>query len=313
MIVLKTDMKKVGFAYDDVFLSHKTPDWHPESGQRLLSIMSALKDSPVKDRMSFFKPRKASFEEISAVHTPRYVELIRNFQPGYADPDTYISSGSLDAALYAAGALLEAVERIRAGEIQRAFCAVRPPGHHAEADTARGFCIFNNIAVSARYAQKNGFSKIFIVDFDVHHGNGTQHIFEEDDTVFYFSTHQYPHYPGTGGQSEKGKNKGKNFTLNIPMRAGSGDEEYRAVYGGLLPEVIKTFGPDMILVSAGYDMLTNDPLSGLRVTPEGVREIVKGTLSCGDVPSIFSLEGGYDLTGLARCVLITLDEMLDGG
>ena len=196
------------------------------------------------------------------------------------------------------------------GEIERAFCAVRPPGHHAEAEKAMGFCIFNNVAVGARYAQKRGYKKIFIIDFDVHHGNGTQHIFEEDDTVFYFSTHQYPHYPGTGNESEKGKLKGKGFTYNMPMKHGSGDKEYFSAYNEVLPHLVKKFEPDMILVSAGYDIRAEDPLSGIRVSDEGIRGIVNGILSCAEVPVIFALEGGYDLQALGKSVLLTIKEML---
>ena len=170
------------------------------------------------------------------VHTREYFDSIKTFT-GFYDADTYISENSFEAAMFAAGAVIEAIDRCKKGEIERAFCAVRPPGHHAEADTAMGFCIFNNIAVGARYAQKVGYEKVFIIDFDVHHGNGTQHIFEEDDTVFYFSTHQYPHYPGTGKDSERGKGKGEGFTYNIPMPYGSGDKDYYYAYRDILPEI----------------------------------------------------------------------------
>ena len=207
----------------------------------------------------------------------RYFDKVKTFT-GYCDPDTYISGNSFEAAMFAAGAVIEAIDRCRKGEIDRAFCAVRPPGHHAERDRAMGFCIFNNIAVGARYAQKIGYEKVFIVDFDVHHGNGTQHIFEEDETVFYFSTHQYPHYPGTGGDTERGKGRGEGFTYNIPMPYGSGDKDFYYAYRDILPRLIKGFRPDIILVSAGYDIHVRDPLSGLNVTNEGMRSIVRGIL-----------------------------------
>lgn len=229
---------------------------------------------------------------------------------GYADPDTYVSEGSLEAALHAAGAVLEAVDRVEKGEIDRAFCAVRPPGHHAEADRAMGFCIFNNISVGARHAQRAGFRKVFIVDFDVHHGNGTQHIFEEDDTVFYFSTHQYPHYPGTGSQGEKGRGKGLGATANYPMPSGSGDREYFLIYHDILPGLIRDFAPDIIMVSAGYDLLSGDPLASTRISGEGIRDIVEGILSARQVPAVFSLEGGYNLRELADSVLLTLRVLL---
>ncbi len=304
-------MKKVGLIYDDIFLKHETPQWHPECKERLIAIIDALKSSDVWDKLIHIKPLKAEFTDIEAVHTHGYIERLKKMTPGYADPDTYISERSLEAALYAAGAVTEAMNRCKNKEIERAFCAVRPPGHHAEANRAMGFCIFNNIAVGARHAQKIGYKKIFIIDFDVHHGNSTQHMFEEDDTVFYFSTHQYPHYPGTGNESEKGRGKGKDFTYNIPMSYSSGDKEYFSAYNEVLPSLVRKFEPDMILVSAGYDIHKDDPLAGIRVSSEGIRNIVKGILSCSsNIPAIFALEGGYDLHALGESVLITIKEML---
>lgn len=303
-------MEKTGFIYDDIFLSHETPKGHPECPERLTSIINHLKASDIRDKLIHIKPKKATFQEIEEVHEHKYVEKIKVMRPGYLDPDTYMSKGSLSASLYASGAVITAIDGCKSGTIERAFCAVRPPGHHAESDRAMGFCIFNNIAVGARYAQRQGYKKVFIVDFDVHHGNGTQHIFEEDDSVFYFSTHQYPHYPGTGDSSEKGKGKGKGKTFNIPLSAGSGDKEYSSAYNDVLPDLMRAFSPDIILVSAGYDIHAQDPLSGMRVTNEGIRSIIKGILSVPEVPYIFSLEGGYDLDALGDSVLITLEEML---
>jgi acetoin utilization deacetylase AcuC-like enzyme len=174
-----------------------------------------------------------------------------------------------------------------------------------------GFCIFNTVAVAARYAQDTGYKNIFIIDFDVHHGNGTQHIFEEDDTVFYFSTHQYPHYPGTGSDAERGRGKGQDFTYNIPMYHGSGDREYISAYQDILPGLVKNFDPDLIIVSAGYDLHSKDPLAGIRVTNEGIRCIVKGILGSKEgIPYIFCLEGGYNLESLSESVVITLEELL---
>lgn len=303
-------MKKVGFIYDDIFLRHETPKWHPECKERLIAIIDTLKSSEIWDKLIHIKPRKADFKDIEAVHTHEYIERIKKAQPGYLDPDTYLSENSLDAALYAAGAVIEAIDRCKKGEIERAFCAVRPPGHHAESGKAMGFCIFNNVAVGARYAQKRGYKKIFIIDFDVHHGNGTQHMFEEDSTIFYFSTHQYPHYPGTGNETETGRGKGKGFTYNMPMKHGSGDKEYFSAYNEVLPHLVKKFEPDIIIVSAGYDIRAEDPLSGIRVSDEGIRGIVNGILSCAEVPVIFALEGGYDLQALGKSVLLTIKEML---
>lgn len=304
-------MKDVGFVYDDVFLGHETPRWHPECWERLISIVSALKELSQWKKLLHIAPRKASFEEIETVHTHAYVERIKKTGEGYLDPDTYLSGGSLDAALFAAGAVMAAVDRCKGGEIRRAFCAVRPPGHHAESDRAMGFCIFNNVAVGARYAQKIGYKKVFIADFDVHHGNGTQHIFEADDSVFYFSTHQYPHYPGTGSDSEQGKGKGRGFTRNIPMMSGAGDREYISAYREILPPLMQKFGPDIVLVSAGYDIHKDDPLAAIRVSDEGIRIITRSILSF-PAPMVFALEGGYDLDALAASVAITLEEMMRG-
>jgi len=177
---------------------------------------------------------------------------------------------------------------------------------------AMGFCIFNNVAIGARYAQKIGYEKVFIVDFDVHHGNGSQHVFDDDDTIYFFSTHQYPHYPGTGRDSEKGKGRGEGFTYNIPMHSRAGDREYIEAYGTVLPPLVKKFSPDIMLVSAGYDVLAEDPLSGIQVSHEGIREIVKNILHSSGVPVVFTLEGGYHLRALSKAVRITIEEMLKG-
>ena len=309
-------MKKIGFAYDDIFLSHEMPPGHPESSQRLIHIVDTLKSNGIWDKLNHIKPRQALEEEITTVHSKQYYDKIKTFT-GYYDPDTYVSKNSVNAALYAAGAVIESIDRCKNGQIDRAFCALRPPGHHAERDRAMGFCIFNNIAVGARYAQKLGYQKVFIIDFDVHHGNGTQHIFEEDDSVFYFSTHQYPHYPGTGKDSEKGKGRGEGFTYNIPLPYGAGDKDYFYAYRDILPRLITDFHPDIILVSAGYDLHTNDPLSGINVTSEGMRSIIRGIFLRSSVrvlpsmPYIFSLEGGYNLQALGDSVFMTVTEMLE--
>jgi acetoin utilization deacetylase AcuC-like enzyme len=314
-------MKKIGFVYDDIFLKHEMPAGHPESPQRLIKILDALKKSDIWNKLIHIKSRRADEEDILKVHTRDYFDNVKLFT-GYYDLDTYISHNSFEAAMFAAGAVIEAIDRCSKGEIERAFCAVRPPGHHAEADRAMGFCIFNNVAIGARYAQKIGYKKIFIIDFDVHHGNGTQHVFEEDDTVFYFSTHQYPHYPGTGRDTERGKGKGEGFTYNIPLQYGAGDKDYSFAYHDTLTRFVRKFGPDIILISAGYDIHARDPLSGINISDEGVRSIVRGILSCSTItrhsesvekslPFIFALEGGYDLYALSESVLITIREILE--
>lgn len=303
-------MKKVGYIYDDIFLEHRMPPGHPESTDRLVAINDALRRAAFWNNLNLISPKKASREDILAVHNPSYYDRVLSFT-GYFDPDTFVSERTVEAAHFAAGAVIEAVRRCRNGEIERAFCAVRPPGHHAEAGRAMGFCIFNNVAIGARYAQKAGYHKVFIVDFDVHHGNGTQHIFEDDDSVSFFSTHEYPHYPGTGGDMERGKGRGEGFTYNVPMRHGSGDKEYYTAFNDFLPSLIDKFEPDIIIVSAGYDLHAADPLAGLRVTNEGIRSIVRAILlSRPHLPYIFCLEGGYNLKSLAESVVITMEELL---
>lgn len=292
-------------------MRHEPPEWHPDAKERLIAIIQNLKDSGTWRKLVLIKPRRAAKSDLVRVHTREYIEKIENFGEGELDPDTYLSSGSLDAALCAAGAVLEAVDQCRKGAVERAFCAVRPPGHHAEADRGMGFCIFNNIAVGARYAQTVDYRKVFIVDFDAHHGNGTQHIFEEDDTVFYFSTHQHPYYPDTGKDHERGRGKGSGYTYNVPILAGSGNKDYLAVYQDILPGLIHRFSPDMVLVSAGYDIHVDDPHANIRVTHEGIRAMVQSILlSCTKCPAIFVLEGGYELESLGGSVQITIEEML---
>ncbi len=304
-------MKKVGLVYDEVFLHHEPPVWHPDSPDRLISVLTALKTSGLWPKLIPVRPRRATFDDLARVHTREYIEKIANFGEGELDPDTYLSRGTLDAALYAAGAVIEAADRCRRGEVDRVFCLVRPPGHHAEAGQGMGFCIFNNVAIGARYAQTIGYGRIFIIDFDAHHGNGTQHIFEEDDTVFYFSTHQHPYYPETGKDMERGTGKGLGFTYNVPVQAGSGDKVYLAVYQDILPGLVQRFKPDLLLVSAGYDIHVNDPHASIRVSQEGMRCIVRSALSsCPSCPPVFVLEGGYDIASLCTSVQVTVEEML---
>jgi len=305
-------MKRTAFIYDDIFLKHEAPQGHPERKERLVAIISAIKDSGLWDKLQHVNPRKAEIADLERVHTKKHVERIQNSEPTYLDPDTYLSKDSYKAALHAAGSFLTAIDLCKEGKIDNAFCAVRPPGHHAEADRAMGFCLFNNIAVGARYAQEQGYEKVFIADFDVHHGNGTQHIFYGDNTVYYFSSHQFPHYPGTGNDREKGSGEGAGFTYNVALSAGTGYKELESIYNTTLPGLVKDFDPDIFLVSAGYDLRAEDPLSAIRANDETIRAIVKGIISSKTgIPYIFGLEGGYDLDALGRSVVITLEELLE--
>jgi len=303
-------MNKVGYIYDEVFLHHTPPAWHPDSQDRLISIITMLKGAGLWDKLVHVKPRRATPDDLALVHTPEAIERIRDLGAGEVDPDTYTSAESFDAASYAAGGVMEAVEQCRSNGMRRVFCAVRPPGHHAEADRSMGFCLFNNVAVGARHAQRIGYRKVFIVDFDAHHGNGTQHIFEEDDTVFYFSTHQHPYYPETGRDMERGKGRGEGYTYNVPILAGSGNKDFLSVYQDILPGLVQRFAPAIILVSAGYDIHADDPHANIRVTGEGIHGIVRSILASADVPMVFVLEGGYDLPSLCESIKITIEEML---
>jgi len=304
-------MKKVGYIYDEIYTKHQVPATHPERPERVISIDNVI--SSIKGLISI-KPRKATAQDIALVHDYYYPQEIMDLCSAggtQLDPDTYCSIFSYEAAAYAVGAGLEAIDKIKEGIVDRVFANVRPPGHHAEYSKAMGFCIFNNIAIAARYAQKQGFEKVFIVDFDAHHGNGTQKAFYEDNTVFYFSTHEYPFYPGTGSKDERGVGKGYGYTYNVPLPAGTGDEKYIKIYSTILPDLINRFDPDIILVSAGYDLHKEDPLTYLEVSTQGVGEIVKNILKSKDVPFLFMLEGGYNLDAIAESAKITVEMMLN--
>ncbi len=304
-------MRKVGYIYDPVFLKHDTGEGHPERPERVSAVDNGLNE--LKNKLIKIKPRRATVKDITLIHDIYYPQEIMDLCSAggtYLDPDTRCSIFSYESAVYAVGAGLEAVDKISEGKVERVFANIRPPGHHAEHSKAMGFCIFNNVAITARYAQNKGFEKVFIIDFDAHHGNGTQKAFYEDDTVFYFSTHQYPFYPGTGSAEEKGTGKGLGFTYNVPLPAGTGDETYEDIYSMMLPDLVYHFKPDIILVSAGYDLHKDDPLTHLEVSTEGVGKIVEYILKTSESPFIFMLEGGYNLQALSESVLITVEKML---
>jgi acetoin utilization deacetylase AcuC-like enzyme len=284
---------------------------HPESPNRLRAIMQQLERSGTLARVTRIEPRKAEEEWITKVHTPSYVASLNRHAPTTGrvslDPDTSMSPGSLQAAYLAAGGALAGVDAIMAAQVDQVFCAVRPPGHHAEAGRAMGFCLFNNVAIAARYVQKKyGLSRVLIVDWDVHHGNGTQHSFEDDPSVLFFSTHQYPHYPGTGREDERGQGAGEGFTINVPMEAGESDDEYRAVFSKVLVPAADAFKPEFVIISAGFDAHKDDPLASMGLTEAGYADltgIVAGIAQRHAKGRILSsLEGGYNLTALAASV-----------
>jgi len=301
---------KVAYITDEIYLEHDTGIGHPESVQRLLSINKAV--ASLLPQLISVEPIFASTDILRLVHTPAHIALIQEASETASpiDSDTVCSRVSYRAACKAVGAGIVALDGIKSGRFDRAFCAVRPPGHHATPERAMGFCLFNNIAIAAKYAQKIGYEKVMIVDFDVHHGNGTQDTFYEEDIVFYFSSHQAFAYPGTGAEGDCGIGAGIGYTANHPVMPDSGDRELLEIYEHDLPEAVRVFSPEIILVSAGYDLHESDPLAQLHVSTEGVRRIVRQILGSTDVPFVFFLEGGYDVDALGSNVHVTLEEML---
>lgn len=313
-------MGKTGLVYHPAYLEHDMGAGHPESPNRLRAIMQQLEQSGTAARLTRIDPRKAEDEWITQIHTPGYVASINKHAPTSGrvslDPDTSMSPGSLTAAYLAAGGALAAVDAIMSQQVDHVFCAVRPPGHHAEAGRAMGFCLFNNVAIAARYVQKKyGLKRVLIVDWDVHHGNGTQHSFEDDPSVLFFSTHQYPHYPGTGRTTERGRGAGEGFTINVPMEVGEGDDEYRAIFRKALVPAADEFKPEFVIISAGFDAHKDDPLASMGLTEAGYAEltnIVSGIATRHAHGRILSsLEGGYNLTALAASVDRHIQALLD--
>lgn len=313
-------MGRVGLVYHPAYLEHDMGGGHPESPERLRAILSRLESSGTLARLTRVEPQVAAKDWIARVHALSYIQRLESRAPstGYAslDPDTSLSPGSLHAAYLAAGGAMTAVDAIMEGQVDQAFCAVRPPGHHAEAARAMGFCLFNNVAVAARYIQEqHGIQRVLIVDWDVHHGNGTQHSFDDDPSVLYFSTHQYPYYPGTGAATERGNGKGEGLTINVPMSGGQGDEEFREVFEKVLVPAADSFNPGFVLISAGFDAHRDDPLAGLGLTEDGfasLTQIVAGiALRHASGRVVSCLEGGYNLRALSASVDRHVQALLD--
>jgi acetoin utilization deacetylase AcuC-like enzyme len=305
------------YVYDPIYLEHDLPS-HPENAQRLSSVIDALEESDLTSRLELLEPRPATVAELERVHTREHIERVRQVAEsggGQLDADTYVCPRSYDAAAMAAGGVVRAVEAALAGEVKNAFALVRPPGHHATADRGMGFCLFNNVAVAARAALSGGtVGRVFIADLDVHHGNGTGEIFAQDPAVFYFSTHQYPYYPGTGHWQERGCGDGEGTTLNVPLPPGIGDSGYAKVYEELVWPLARRFAPDLILVSVGYDAHWKDPLAQMNLSLAGYaalqRELVRLADTLCDGRIVFTLEGGYRRDVLAAGVLNAFYAML---
>jgi acetoin utilization deacetylase AcuC-like enzyme len=296
--------------YDPAYLKHDTGR-HPESPLRLKAILAALEgDELLWARAKKLQPIAASDEDITRCHSTRLVKQLKSLCErgvAFVDLDTALSSDSFEVARLAAGAAITAVDQVFSGEADNAFAFVRPPGHHATANRAMGFCLLNNAAIGARYAQaRYGAERVLIIDWDVHHGNGTQDIFYKDGSVFYFSTHQYPYYPGTGASTERGEGEGEGTTLNIPLAAGSSARSHRQAFTEALKVIERDFPPDLIIISAGFDSRRGDPLGGLMLEDSDFREMTKEVMdiaerfATGRVVSM--LEGGYNLETLGETV-----------
>jgi acetoin utilization deacetylase AcuC-like enzyme len=298
-------MTSIGFVYDDFFAEHRTPSGHPERPDRLRWLVRHLQECGRWGHLRHIKASAARLEEVLQIHSEGYLEFVHEVcrrGGGMLDEgDTYASAHSWDAALLAAGAVIKAVDGVLGGEVAGAFCAVRPPGHHAEQDRASGFCLLNNVAIGARYAQRrHGIANVAILDWDVHHGNGTQHAFEEDPTVFYVSTHQYPFFPGSGSRQETGRGRGEGATLNIPLSAGADEERYLLAFHEEIIPALQRFNPGLLIISAGFDAHREDPLGEMALTEDSFAAFTR--LLRGIAPIVSVLEGGYSLGALARSV-----------
>jgi acetoin utilization deacetylase AcuC-like enzyme len=310
-------LNPVALVRDPLYLLHSEGAGHPESPERLRAIERMLASFPQRDRLRDVAARDATAEELARVHTKEYILRIAatRGQTVTLDPDTATSPDSWAAALRAAGGVLAAVDAVLAGGYAGAFAAVRPPGHHAEADRAMGFCLFNNAAVAARHAlEARGVERVLLVDWDVHHGNGSMHSFYDTPQVLYFSVHQYPHYPGTGRVEELGRGPGAGFTVNVPLPGGQGDADYLAVFQEILLPLARAYQPGLILVSAGFDVHRDDPLADMLVTEAGFAGMTRLLMQAAEESCpgrlAFTLEGGYDPEGLASGVAAVLRTLL---
>lgn len=316
--------------FDPIFLEHITPENHPERPERLQMAMNVLRALNWLERegLVLLAPRAASEDELAAVHERGYIREVEEAARRVAEEhaaggrktrrfatDTYVSAKSYEAAIKAAGAPLTAIDAIMKGEIDNAYCLVRPPGHHAVAEAAMGFCLFNNVAVAARYAIDHyGLERVMIIDFDVHHGNGTQEMFYNDPRVLYFSTHQAPFYPGTGLADERGEGEGKGTTINIPLPASTGYETFEPVFRQVMAPAADRFDPQLMLVSAGFDAHWDDPLGGLNLSTAGFAQLMNVVIEearflCNG-RLVLVQEGGYSLDAMSACVATCINLLL---
>lgn len=307
-----------GFLFDSRYLDHDTGPGHPECPERLTESLKYLQTLAWFKDLKALPPRIAEDEWINTTHGLNYMkraqEICKSGQPWLDTPDVGISENSYEIALLAAGGALELADKVVKKEIKNGFALLRPPGHHAERENAMGFCLFNNAAVTARYLQKkHGLEKIAILDWDVHHGNGTQHTFEDDPSVLYASLHQFPFYPGTGAAWENGVGRGKGATLNCPMEQGSGNKEYETAFQQKIMPKMEEFKPDAVLISAGFDAHERDPLARIGLTTEFFGWMTERMMEVADRHAkgriISLLEGGYNLRELPKCIAAHLEKL----
>jgi len=309
---------KTGIVKDWRYVEHNMGEAHPESPQRIRAIYEMLEAEKGLASLILIPPRAATKKEIALIHTQEYIEQIEETsgrERVYLDPDTSTSPRSYEVSLLAAGGMLEAADRIMDRKAGNAFALVRPPGHHAEASQAKGFCIFNNVAIAAQYlVEKWGLRRILVVDWDLHHGNGTQNAFYSRDDILYFSTHQFPHYPGSGHWSEVGDKRGQGFTVNVPLAPEKTDDDFLFIFRRLLAPIAAAYKPEFILVSAGFDIFAGDPLGGMEVSVKGFGAMTGELLGLAHLTArdrlLLTLEGGYNLFGLkdgVRSVLLALN------
>ena len=311
--------RRTGIVKDSRYLQHTAGMLHPESPQRLLAVYNMLDNPDTSWKYIDIEPREASHDEIAYVHTKSYIDRVADTSGKshvILDPDTITSAETYEISKLAVGGLCNAIDAVMTGEADNAFAFVRPPGHHAGAGNSAGFCVFNNIAIGAMHARiRHGIKKILIVDWDLHHGNGTQKIFYADRGVLYFSTHQYPYYPGTGGLHEIGEGQALGFTVNVPLHRGAVNGTFISAFHKILEPIAMAYQPELILVSAGFDTYFKDPLGGMRVTPEGFAAMARILLNIADKycsgKLVAVLEGGYHVAGLTQSVKATLEEMWD--
>jgi acetoin utilization deacetylase AcuC-like enzyme len=311
-------MGNTGLVRHPLYLEHCIDDYHPESPERLSSIY-AMVEQVFGDSLKLLAPREATHEELAFVHDKSYIEQVAHTAGKRVrlDPDTGTSPLSYQAALLAAGGMFTAIDALFDGAIGNVFAAIRPPGHHAERNRAMGFCLFNNVALAAEYAiRRRNAKRVLIYDWDLHHGNGTQHSFDRTHRVLYVSTHQYPYYPGSGNFNEVGHGEGEGYTVNVPLSGGYGSGDYLAIVRRIIQPIALDYDPDLVIVSAGYDAYENDPLGAMKVTPEGygalTHEMLAIARECAGGKLLVALEGGYHIRGLTDSVEKTLTVMKNG-